>query len=185
MNLKFEIKELERELNNSISVKKYDKTKNGSKSVFWENQAHDMQINKSILDANVRPFLSKLLVYSERVDEILLENERLKIELEKTKRHLVISKSRNKKNRDNAFRPYQTNKNHARGGCKLTDNQIKRLLMIYAKRGKYSSMSLNQAIKEISQTKNTYYKVINLDYRSEATRERIKAIARENDIYIK
>lgn len=189
MDIYWEIKNLITELNKSKSIQSFNESKNKSKRIFWEQQAHDMQINKSILDCNVKPFLLKLSEYLSDIEAITNENEHLKRknkylekQLEVVEKNLKISKNRNKKNKENTSTPYSSNTNHARGGCKLTDKQIERLLLIYGKRGKYSNMTLNQAIKEVAQTKNTYYKVIKLDYKSQQTRNRIKKIAHKNNI---
>ncbi|MBS6429862.1 MULTISPECIES: hypothetical protein [Enterococcus] len=77
---------------------------------------------------------------------------------------------------------FTVKKEHPRGGCKLTDKQIERLLLIRAKRGKYADMTLSEAIKSIAQTHRTYYKVVNRDYLSEKTRRRIENIAKKLNI---
>lgn len=75
------------------------------------------------------------------------------------------------------LKPFKKEDNRSRGGCKLTDHEIERLLMIFAKQGRYANMSLTQAIREVSQTHQTYYRVIKRGYSSEATRLRIEALA--------
>lgn len=61
----------------------------------------------------------------------------------------------------------------------LTDKQIKTILRIADKRGKYKNMSLRSALEEIQLQSKTYYKVIRLEYRSEATKGRIRRIANQ------
>lgn len=77
---------------------------------------------------------------------------------------------------------YKKNDNRKRGGCKLTDNTIVRLLKIYAKQGKYAHLNLTQAIKEVSQTHQTYYRVVKRGYSSETTNLRIERLALEHNI---
>lgn len=124
-------------------------------------------------------------------EELLKKMELLSIENDELKQSIHQLQKENKqlkteqqplKNEDKVC--FIKNKAHARGGCSLTDNQIERLLRIFARRGKYAEMSLNQAIASISQTHGTYYKVVKRDYLSAKTRERIKRIAEENDIIL-
>lgn len=124
-------------------------------------------------------------------EELLKKMELLSIENDELKQSIQQLQKENKqlkteqqplKNEDKVC--FTKNKDHARGGCSLTDNQIERLLRIFARRGKYAEMSLNQAIASISQTHGTYYKVVKRDYLSAKTRERIKRIAEENDIIL-
>lgn len=68
-----------------------------------------------------------------------------------------------------------------RGGSKLTDKKIERLLIIYKNSDK---VPISKAISKLSITRNTYYRVINLDYAYEKTRDRIRKIATDLDIVL-
>ncbi|MDN6005246.1 MAG: hypothetical protein L0I44_16890, partial [Enterococcus sp.] len=61
-----------------------------------------------------------------------------------------------------------------RGGSQLTDKQIERLLLIYKDRKR---IPVAQAISKLAISRRTYYRVINLDYKYEETRDRIRKIA--------
>ena len=61
-----------------------------------------------------------------------------------------------------------------RGGSQLTDKQIERLLLIYKNR---KQIPVAQAISKLAISRRTYYRVINLDYTYEKTRNRIRKIA--------
>lgn len=120
--------------------------------------------------------------------ELNTEKERLEKEIKEIKSESKSEKERlEKENRGlekNQLKRYDSHRKDRRGGCKLTDREIKQLLMIYAKRGEYAQMSLNQAIRLIALTHRTYYKVIKRKYASDATNERIERIASENGIIL-
>lgn len=61
-----------------------------------------------------------------------------------------------------------------RGGSQLSDKQIERLLLIYKNRHR---VPVSQAINKLAITRRTYYRVINLDYVYEETKNRIRKIA--------
>jgi hypothetical protein len=68
-----------------------------------------------------------------------------------------------------------------RGGSQLTDKQIERLLLIYKDRKR---IPVAQAISKLAISRRTYYRVINLDYTYEETRNRIRKIANKLDIVL-
>lgn len=56
----------------------------------------------------------------------------------------------------------------------MTDKQIERLLLIYKEKER---VPITEAISKLAITRRTYYRVINLNYKYEETRDRIRKIA--------
>jgi len=154
------------------------------------NAAHSIQVQISETKSFLPIIISRLnkMKYeffnklSHKQTSLLIENEDLKRQITqlRTKYNALLKKQNEADNNNKICFPVK--KDHPRGGCKLTDLQIKRLLLIYAKRGKYAHMTLNKALSTIAQTSRTYYKIIKRDYVSIETRNRIKRIADENGI---
>jgi len=109
----------------------------------------------------------------------LLEWQEYYVELQKTTSGL---RDENKTLKKKQLKSFKKGDNRKRGGCKLTDIEIERLLMIFAKKGKYANISKNRAIQSISQTSQTLNRVIRRDYRSEETKVRIELLAKKNNI---
>lgn len=114
--------------------------------------------------------LEQLIKWQQNYIDIQETNSQLRKEKEILEKHQL--------------KPFKKDDNRSRGGCKLTDHEIERLLMIFAKQGRYANMSLTQAIREVSQTHQTYYRVIKRGYSSEATRLRIEALASKFNIIL-
>ncbi|MGM0168706.1 hypothetical protein IGI39_004461 [Enterococcus sp. AZ135] len=154
------------------------------------NAAHSIQVQISKAKSFLPIIISKLnktkyksinkLTYNQT--SLLVENEKLKHQIAQLRiKNNALLKKQNETDSNNKI-SFSVKKDHPRGGCKLTDLQIERLLLIYAKRGKYARMTLNKALSTIAQTSRTYYKIIKRDYVSMETRNRIKRIADENGI---
>lgn len=128
---------------------------------------------------NLEYYLKNLLKSKTTSDEEVNHLQQSYRELQETYEYLKITKKSSEKQQLN---PFKKNDKRKRGGCKLTDNEIVRLLKIFAKRGKYANLDLTQAIKEVSQTHQTYYRVVKRNYSSEATNLRIERLALDNYI---
>lgn len=102
--------------------------------------------------------LEQLTIWQQNYIELQESNSQLRMEKEILEKHQL--------------KPFKRDDNRNRGGCKLTNLEIERL-----KRGWYAHMSLTQAIKEVSQTHQTFYRVIKRDYSSQATKQRIENLA--------
>ena len=132
-----------------------------------------LQKNNSRLRDELKNMGNEFINLNQYIEQLTLLQKNY-IELENSKSRLRKEKKILEKHQ---LKPFKKGDNRNRGGCKLTDLEIERLLMIFAKRGRYAHMSLTQAIKEVSQTHQTYYRVIKRDYSSHETKLRIENLA--------
>lgn len=159
---------------------------------LYFNSFHNIQCQISRAKGLLPIIISKLNnMYDDSYDNLLhnqnsliSENKKLKSQIKHLQEEIDLLKHKQPQHNSENKIYYTVRKDHPRGGCKLTDKQIERLLLIYAKRGKYADMTLVEAIKSIAQTHRTYYKIIKRDYLSERTRRRIENIAKKLDIVL-
>lgn len=144
------------------------------KKKYLEEKEHaiDQKINHSAL------------VYNKKINRLNMEIIDLKNTIKELKeiRPFIYQKKRKKKELTSEMKEKKREELRGkRGGSQLTDKQIERLLLIYKDRKR---IPVAQAISKLAISRRTYYRVINLDYTYEETRNRIRKIANKLDIVL-
>lgn len=137
------------------------------KKRYLEEKEHaiDQKINNSAL------------VHNRKINKLNKEVIDLKNTIKELKeiRPFIYQKRREKKELTSEMKEKKREELRGkRGGSQLTDKQIERLLLIYKNR---KQIPVAQAISKLAISRRTYYRVINLDYTYEKTRNRIRKIA--------
>ncbi|WP_445449537.1 hypothetical protein [Enterococcus faecalis] len=178
-----EEKERADRLENELERVKGKLKKRSEEEIAFYNRALDLedQLNrkKKILDLKEYDSDQKIAnsaqVYNKKISnlksEILVQKKKIR-ELETIKPFF-----HQKKRTGEGLNPEDkknTLDSKRRGGCQLTDKQIERLLLIYKEKER---VPITEAISKLAITRRTYYRVINLNYKYEETRDRIRKIA--------
>lgn len=124
------------------------------------------------------------LVYNRKINRLNMEIIDLKNTIKEFKeiRPFIYQKRRKKKELTSEMKEKKREELRGkRGGSQLTDKQIERLLLIYKNR---KQIPVSQAISKLSISRRTYYRVINLDYTYEETRNRVRKIADKLEIVL-
>lgn len=137
------------------------------KKRYLEGKEHaiDQKINNSAL------------VHNRKINKLNKEVIDLKNTIKELKeiRPFIYQKRREKKELTSEMKEKKREELRGkRGGSQLTDKQIERLLLIYKNR---KQIPVARAISKLAISRRTYYRVINLDYTYEKTRNRIRKIA--------
>ena len=124
------------------------------------------------------------LVYNRKINRLNMEIIDLKNTIKEFKeiRPFIYQKRRKKKELTSEMKEKKREELRGkRGGSQLTDKQIERLLLIYKNR---KQIPVSQAISKLAISRRTYYRVINLDYTYEETRNRVRKIADKLEIVL-
>ena len=124
------------------------------------------------------------LVYNRKINRLNMEIIDLKNTIKEFKeiRPFIYQKRRQKKEVTSEMKEKKREELRGkRGGSQLTDKQIERLLLIYKNR---KQIPVSQAISKLAISRRTYYRVINLDYTYEETRNRVRKIADKLEIVL-
>ena len=124
------------------------------------------------------------LVYNRKINRLNMEIIDLKNTIKEFKeiRPFIYQKRRKKKELTSEMKEKKREELRGkRGGSQLTDKQIERLLLIYKDRKR---IPVAQAISKLAISRRTYYRVINLDYTYEETRNRVRKIADKLEIVL-
>ena len=124
------------------------------------------------------------LVYNRKINRLNMEIIDLKNTIKEFKeiRPFIYQKRRKKKELTSEMKEKKREEVRGkRGGSQLTDKQIERLLLIYKNR---KQIPVSQAISKLAISRRTYYRVINLDYTYEETRNRVRKIADKLEIVL-